>query len=94
MNKLTDDRYETRRRDNGEQARHERKVLMWLGALTRTATLIQSATARSAMKLASLTRHMNLENPATQPHPRKRFTMDLYAELMALFVIMLPPVWL
>jgi hypothetical protein len=33
MNKLTDDRYETRRRDNGEQARHERKVLMWLGAL-------------------------------------------------------------
>jgi hypothetical protein len=33
MNKLTDDRYETRRRDNGEQSRHERKVLMWLGAL-------------------------------------------------------------
>jgi hypothetical protein len=33
MNKLTDDRYETRRRDHGEQARHERKVLMWLGAL-------------------------------------------------------------
>lgn len=33
MNKLTDDRYETRRRDNGEQARHERKVLMWIGAL-------------------------------------------------------------
>ena len=33
MNKLTDDRYETRRRDNGEQARHERKVLMWFGAL-------------------------------------------------------------
>ena len=33
MNKFTDDRYETRRRDNGEQARYERKVLMWLGAL-------------------------------------------------------------
>ena len=33
MNKLTDDRYETRRRDHGEQARHERKVLMWIGAL-------------------------------------------------------------
>jgi hypothetical protein len=33
MNKLTDDRYEARRRDHGEQSRYERKVLMWLGAL-------------------------------------------------------------
>lgn len=33
MNKQFDDRYETRRRDHGEQMRHERKVLMWFGAL-------------------------------------------------------------
>ena len=33
MNKLTDDRYETRRRDNGEQARYERKVLKMIGSV-------------------------------------------------------------
>ena len=33
MNKQFDDRYEARRRDHGEQMRHERKVLMWFGAL-------------------------------------------------------------
>ena len=33
MNKPTDDRYETRRRDNGEQARYERKVLKMIGSV-------------------------------------------------------------
>lgn len=33
MDKQYDDRYVTRRRDQGEQMRHERKVLCWFGAL-------------------------------------------------------------
>lgn len=33
MDKPTDDRYETRRRDNGDQARYERKVLKMIGSV-------------------------------------------------------------